>query len=75
MGGVKTNKFEVGNLVRSVEYFPLMMGALTIKEINTDYTPTLYHCTDMVGNQYTFYEEELETQYQHDKRFGLLNKC
>ena len=56
------------------EYYPLMKGQLIINKIVECAQWDLYKCNDMVGTKYEFWEYELETQFQQDKRLGLLNK-
>ena len=68
--------FHKGQLVvpDNKRYYPLMKGQLLITEVLDFEDVPLYKCTDTVGTEYEFWEYELETQYQQDKRVGLLNK-
>ena len=69
-------KFIKGQMVVSKhkEYYPLMRGQLIINKVVECPQWPLYKCNDMAGTKYEFWEYELETQYQHDKRIGLLSK-
>lgn len=74
-------KFKIGQLLRPInkDNYPLMVGMLQVQDgirqlhWNGTILP-LYECTDTAGKLYEFWEYELETQYQHDKRMGLLSR-
>ncbi len=70
------DKFTKGQMVipKSRYKFPMMVGQLTINSVDPKFCTPLYACTDRKNTKYEFWEYEIETQFQHDKRSGLLSR-